>query len=228
MPCWKMRRAFARRIWNAVPLRRRDVSHRGGDRNARRKYSEVRRQRGLIPAADRAARSIGHADEADDLHRRHDAAHDSIACAAWWGAFSGSCVPMLKDDVLVGAIIIYRQEVRPFPKSKSNWWQNFAAQAVIAIENTRLLNELRQSLEQQTATADVLHSHQLLAWRLEPVFHAMLENATRICAAKFGNAVSVTTAACIRASRSESGYSEFCAGTRIPRSMIARHPLARV
>jgi adenylate cyclase len=100
---------------------------------------------------------------------------------------------MFKDDEVVGVIAIYRKEASPFTDKQIELVSNFAAQAVIAIENTRLLNELRErtddlaaSLQRQTATSEVLKVVSSSPGILEPVFKAMLENATRICEAKFG------------------------------------------
>jgi signal transduction histidine kinase len=103
------------------------------------------------------------------------------------GARTMLAVPMLKEDHLKGAIAIWRTDDRPFTVKQIELVRNFATQAVIAIENTRLLNELRESLQQQTAASEVLRVISSSPGELEAVFQAILENATRICEAKFGS-----------------------------------------
>jgi GAF domain-containing protein len=166
--------------------------------------AELRRREPLVRAGPllrmaETKRSLHIADYSEYV-ASHPADSDAAAFAKLTGVRTTLEVPMLKEDDVVGAIVIYRKEVRRFDDREIELIQNFAAQAVIAIENARLLNELRQrtddlsqrttdlteALAQQTATSEVLRVISRSAGDLGPVFASMLENAVRICDAEFG------------------------------------------
>jgi GAF domain-containing protein len=146
----------------------------------------LRQHRTVRPIAGSAADRIVRGARFDHMadRREEDAYRDNQifrGLVDTGGIRASLSVALRRDETLLGMINVYRQEVRPFTDKQIDLVENFAAQAVIAIENARLLNEQRESLERQTATSEVLKVISSSPGALEPVFHAMLENATRIC-----------------------------------------------
>jgi GAF domain-containing protein len=166
--------------------------------------AELRRREPLVRAGPllrmAETKRLLHIADYTEYVASHPADSDAAAFAKLTGVRTALEVPMLKDDDVVGAIVIYRKEVRRFDDREIALIKDFAAQALIAIENARLLNELRQrttdltertadlteALEQQTATSEVLQVISSFAGELDTVFQAILANATRICEAKHG------------------------------------------
>jgi signal transduction histidine kinase len=148
-------------------------------------YAAIAEREPYVPPNDKTLTAILNSKR--PIHIDDMASHSPQSpIAKFGGARTFVIVPMLKEEDLVGIIGIYRLDVRPFSDKQIALLSNFAAQAVIAIENTRLLNELRETLDRQTATSEVLQVISSSPGALEPVFEKLLTKATELCEANFG------------------------------------------
>jgi GAF domain-containing protein len=156
-------------------------------------FDDVRRRLPLRPSPGNtplgrmvATKTVVHVTDLAGEKSYIERAPSVVAAVELGGIRTFLAVPMLKEGELIGAFTLNRPEVRPFTEKQIALVTNFAAQAVIAIENTRLLSELRESLQEQTATSEVLQVISSSSGNVQPVFSTVLENAVRICEAKFG------------------------------------------
>ena len=194
-PVFEIMLANATRLCEAnfgsLYLRERDGFRIAAMHNAPPAYEAMRRSEPLMDSAHPAFQALlGRLDgtketvQVTDLMSVPPEARGALAKFAQ--ARTALAVPMLKEDELIGAIIIYRQEVSPFTDTQIELVTNFASQAVIAIENTRLLNELRESLQQQTATAEILRIISSSPTNVQPVFDTIVRNFVSLCGSLFG------------------------------------------